>query len=245
MSDKKTPSCGMHEALISYLYDETTSDEARRFENHLQQCSGCREEMAAFKRVRDMLQSWELDDVPIVRVTPPAPRRSALDVLKELLGITPVWAKGLGAVAAGLIVLSVIGTSVSIGRDGFKFDTSIFGKSSDTRVVSVVDKTTDKPGITRAEVAAMVNQMVLESEKKLSLEIRSDLQKSEKSLQNSHSSDFARIAARVQEQRERIRTLERDIDRREGLTLTDLFSRLSDDPKKDAESPQADGEGGR
>ncbi|HVG19979.1 MAG TPA: zf-HC2 domain-containing protein, partial [Blastocatellia bacterium] len=103
----KTPNCDMRDALVSYLYNEATPDESRDFENHLVACPACKQEVVAFERVRGMLQQWQLDDMPIVRVVtePPSPRRPALAVLKELFIVTPAWAKSLGVAAAALLVL--------------------------------------------------------------------------------------------------------------------------------------------
>ena len=116
----KTTTCDMHEALVSYLYNEATAEEARRVEEHTARCAPCKQELASFERVRDHLQQWQLDDMPIVRVVtePQQGRRSAIDVLKELFGVMPVWAKAVGAVAAALLVFAVMGTSVSIGSGG-------------------------------------------------------------------------------------------------------------------------------
>src|SRR3982751_6695422 len=93
----KTHGCDMHEALVSYLYNEATAEEGRRVESHMSQCSACKEELRAFERVRGMLQQWQLDDMPIMRVvadaSPGKPR--ALAVLKELFALTPLWVKAL------------------------------------------------------------------------------------------------------------------------------------------------------
>src|SRR5260370_9314525 len=113
--------CNMHEALVSYLYDEASPDEVHQVEAHLKLCSACEQELAAFERVRTMLQQWQLDDMPIVRITPPAERRSALAILKELFTIAPVWVKALGALTAAMLVLAVIGADIRIGHHGFNF----------------------------------------------------------------------------------------------------------------------------
>jgi hypothetical protein len=251
MSDKtKTPSCGFHEELVSYMYDEAAPAEARRFEQHLAECSRCREEMAAFKRVRSMLQSWELNDVPVVRVSPAAPRRSALDVLKELLTITPVWVKAFGAVAAAMIVLSVIGTDISVGSDGLKFRTNIFGRTAQPlQAKNPGDSRLQAAGLSKEEAVALIDKMVAQSELKMTEQMKSEVQTIQAEIKSNRSSDLvrdvARIAARIQDHRERIQELERDIDRREGLGLTDLFSRAVDDGKKDVAAEHSDVDGGR
>src|SRR5882724_10864435 len=100
MSNKQnTPNCDMHEALVSYLYNEATAEETRSVEAHLIECTACKQELHSFERVRGMLQQWQLDDLPVVRVVAErSSHRSMLGVLKELFSLTPVWVKALGAV---------------------------------------------------------------------------------------------------------------------------------------------------
>jgi len=50
----------------------------------------------------------------------------------------------------------------------------------------------------------------------------------ESQLQTMHTTDLAKLASRIQEHQARLKTIERDLDRREGLDLTDiLFSEVS------------------
>ena len=74
----------------------------------------------------------------------------------------------------------------------------------------------------------MVNQLIAESERQQKDEMKAQLVSFEAQLQNMHSTDLAKIAMRIHEHQARLKTLERDIDRREGLDLTDiLFSEVS------------------
>src|SRR5215510_10910941 len=113
----KTPNCEMHEALVGYLYDEATPEENRLVQAHVAECAACKQELEAFERVRGMLQQWQLDDLPVVRVVSErdAGDRSMLSALKELLLVTPLWAKALGAAASALLVFAVIGTDLNVG----------------------------------------------------------------------------------------------------------------------------------
>ena len=236
-----SPNCDMREALVSYLYNEATPEENRRVEDHLIACSSCKQEVAAFERVRGMLQQWQLEDMPIVRVVtePQPPRRSALAALKELFVVTPIWAKALGAAAMAVLVLAVMGTDISIGREGFSLRADILRRQSSARIVNTAEglntddfiKTADIERV-RADVKALVSQMIAESERQEAEGIKSRLISLEAQLQNMRSADLARIATRVQEHQSRIKTLERDIDRREASNLTDiLFSELTSKPE--------------
>jgi ribosomal protein S20 len=80
----------------------------------------------------------------------------------------------------------------------------------------------------RTEVKSLVNQLIAESERQQKDVIKAQLVSLESQLQNMHSADLSRLATRIQEQQTRLKTIERDIDRREGLDLTDiLFSEAS------------------
>jgi hypothetical protein len=247
----KTPNCDMREALVSYLYNEATAEETRRVEDHLVSCNACKQELTAFERVRDHLQLWQLDDMPIVRVVtePPRARRSALDALKEMIAAMPLWGKAIGAVAAGLLVLAVMGTSVSVGRDGFSFRTDLLRRQQAeapvraTGAQEVKYVSADQLEQFREGMKALVSQMITESERQQKDDLKVKLVGLESQLQNMRSADLAKIAMRVQEHQVKLRTLERDIDRREGSDLTDiLFSELNTTHERPPSGAQNGGE---
>lgn len=235
----KTPDCTMREALMSYLYDEATPDEARRFEQHLTACAACAQELTAFRRVREQLQHWQLDELPIVRVVadPHPARRSAFSVLKELFTVMPIWAKALGVVAMAMLVLAVTGTSVSVGRDGFSYQASMFGSKQSVEKPAALQPqnanyvSAEQLEQARAEMTAAVSRLIAESERQQKDDLAARLVSLESQLQNMHAADLAKVVARIQEHQAKLKTLERDIDRREGSDLTDiLFSELMTKP---------------
>ena len=228
---QKNLNCNMHEALVAFLYGEATPDENVRVEAHLTQCGACKQELAAFERVRGMLQQWQLDDLPVVRVVTEraSGERSMLASLKELLSVTPIWAKALGAVAMAVLVLAVIGTNVSVSRGGVSFHADLFRRSRGTEAVNN-PAPLDAVNIerVRTEVNSLVNQLIANSERQQREEIKAQLVSLESQLQGMHSADLAKLVQRIQEQQHRLKTIEQDIDRREGLDLTDiLFSEVS------------------
>jgi hypothetical protein len=165
-----------------------------------------------------MLQQWQLDDLPVVRVET-QPRRSFIVVLRELFTVMPLWAKAAGAVATAMLVFAILGTEVSIGRQGFSLSADI------TRS----NKQKDAENL-RAELQLMVNDMIVASERQQKDELRMKLVALESQLQNMHQADLSKLAANIEEQRARLRNVERDIDRREGLDLADiLFSSVTED----------------
>src|SRR5215216_1971805 len=136
MTDKNnTPNCNMHEALVSYLYNEATGEQSRLVESHMKACAACKQEFEAFERMRGMLQQWQLDDMPITRIVaePESQRRSAIAALKELLSLTPLWAKALGAVAMAVMVLAVMGTEVKVGRDGVSLRADLLRRNNEAQ----------------------------------------------------------------------------------------------------------------
>jgi hypothetical protein len=218
----KTPNCDMHEALVSHLYNEASPEERRRVEEHLKSCSICAEELTAFERVRGMLQQWQVDELPevyIVTKDTAARTRSMLALLKELFTVTPVWVKAFGGVAVAMLILAVMGTSVSVGPNGFSMRVSLFNRG----VVQPIPADGKADLISAAEVQTIVNAMIADSERHQSETLKAQLVSIESQLQNSHEADLAKVSARIQQQRELIKTLERDIDRREGLALSDIL----------------------
>jgi hypothetical protein len=244
MSDTNK-NCNMREALVSYLYSEGTPEEGRRVQAHLTECGACTQELAAFENVRGMLQQWQIDEMPVVRVVTD-PRRSALSLLRELFAVTPIWAKAVGAVATALLVLAVMGTEVSISRSGFSARVDLLHRGRQVEPAS----STIRPNIPDAvnaasleQVRALINTMVVESERQQREDIKAQLVSLESQLSTMHSADLAKLTQRIQDHQTRLKTIERDIDRREGLDLTDiLFSELTSKPGRASVATQGGGD---
>jgi hypothetical protein len=221
----------MHESLVTYLYGEATPEESSLFEAHLSACAACRQEADGFERVRGMLQQWQLDDLPVVRVeTMPARKRSMLEAIKELLLVMPVWAKAISVVAAAIVVLAALGTEVSIDGNGFRMRADLLRRGGAAPVAATLTADPNGAGIEqlRVELRAMVNTLIVDSERQQSEQFKAQMVSLESQLQNMRSTDLARLAETIQQQRARLRMIERDIDLREGYDLTDiLFSELN------------------
>lgn len=89
--------CDQRERLIDYLYDEAAPADRREVEEHLDACRECRDEMRAFRRVREDLLAW---DVPASESvwTPFAPAPVVVPWHRQV----PAWAL---TAAAGLMLL--------------------------------------------------------------------------------------------------------------------------------------------
>lgn len=232
MSNRKE-NCGMHEALVSYLYNEAASDERGRVEAHLADCPSCKQELAAFEQVRGMLQQWQIDEMPVVRVVT-EPRRSPLALLRELFDVTPIWAKAVGALAMAMLVLAALGTEVSIGRGGVSARVDLLRRGGEISPgTPLIGASVDDPmaAVNHEQLRALVDSIVVDSDRRQREELNAQLVGLESQLSKMRSSELMKLAQRIQEHQARLKTIERDIDRREGLDLTDiLFSGLTTRP---------------
>jgi len=99
---------GRDDLLIAYLYDDIEPGDRAAFSAHLHGCGRCTRELAALRGVRSTLSSWAPPEParalasqtppafePVIRIEPPAARRTWHDV--------PGWAQ----VAAAVLVLGV------------------------------------------------------------------------------------------------------------------------------------------
>jgi anti-sigma factor RsiW len=142
--------CGRKEDLVTYLYGETDTSQRGTFERHLDDCDACRNELTAYGRVRDDLSSWQLGFSPRAEVIL---RRSRLDLLRELIGMFPVWVRGAalaGAAAAILLLtLSIAGTRISLNDGDFAIN---FGRTGNSA--------TGAPAVASKEIERMVQNAV-------------------------------------------------------------------------------------
>ena len=146
--------CARADELVSYFYNEATTDERRNFEQHLKSCAACRDELAAFGEVHGAVRDWRaeimqaaphlaLDAIlpqharngrpataPVAAVTPAIePRRTAWAALREFFTLTPAWLR-VGMVAASLIIcalatLAVVNAQFRWDDKGLAFGTGV------------------------------------------------------------------------------------------------------------------------
>jgi anti-sigma factor RsiW len=100
---QNSPGCERASELIAFLYGEADEHEARDFRLHLQQCSGCREEVASFGDVRQSITAWRDEALAGFVSTPLTAQpmtKSALAALRQFFDLSPLWLKGATALAA-------------------------------------------------------------------------------------------------------------------------------------------------
>jgi hypothetical protein len=249
-----SPSCNMHELLVTYLYGETAPEESLRFESHLIDCASCRQELSAFEGVRESLQQWQFDEAPTLRWVATAaaqPGKSALALLKELLTIMPLWAKGLGVVATAMLVLAVLGTDIRIGKDGVSYRADLLRKDAAAVVLGTggttggaVQVSLSKEQLEQLRTSLMteVSAKIAESEQLQKEDMKAQLVNFQSQLKDMRSADLVKIATQVQQHNMKIQTIERDIDRREGLGLTDILFGEVTTPAKERSAVKTSGD---
>jgi anti-sigma factor RsiW len=109
------PSCERKEELVDYLYDEMPLAQRTRFAEHLQTCASCRTDLSGLQEVRSEMRSWDLGVAPRLEVVIP---RSPGAILKELLGMFPVWSRALLATASAAALVLVALGAVSLFKGG-------------------------------------------------------------------------------------------------------------------------------
>jgi anti-sigma factor RsiW len=98
---QNSPGCERASDLIAFLYGEADERETRDFQQHLQQCSSCRDEVASFGVVRESITAWRDEALAGFVSTPvPTPSKSALAALRQFFNLSPLWLKGATALAA-------------------------------------------------------------------------------------------------------------------------------------------------
>lgn len=106
----QTPACERAEDLISFLYGEVSRNEAQEFETHLQQCHGCRSEMASFGMLRESIGEWREEALSGAssQVVIPVKTKSALGALRSFFDLSPLWMKGAVGFAAVVLCMTVV-----------------------------------------------------------------------------------------------------------------------------------------
>jgi len=116
---KQRPVCHRAEDLVSYLYDETSANDACDFAEHLEQCEACRTEFASFRHVHESIVLWRNEALGSARLgttsattdegggtyqfEPRQQKRSARAALREFFARSPFWLRGATAFATLLL----------------------------------------------------------------------------------------------------------------------------------------------
>ncbi len=138
-----TSLCGRGNDLVSFLYGEANDNEAREFERHLQECSGCKSEVASFGQLRSSIGDWKEEALSVFvspHVTTPIRTKSAVAALREFFDLSPLWMKG--AVGFAMVLLCVMLGLMVFRSSGEKNSVDIAerGKFTQNQVDQMVKK---------------------------------------------------------------------------------------------------------
>lgn len=154
------------EDLIAYLYEEDTAAERRSFELHLAGCEACRDELSQLRSVREDLRAWQVEPAPRLDLVL---KRRPLEVLRELVGLFPVWVRAVSATAVAAAALvaafAIAGTSIDLreGRVSFGLRTAQSGTGIVAREAGAAGSADRAPMLTRAEIESMIEARVVEA----------------------------------------------------------------------------------
>lgn len=104
MTTEHTHSCGDHETLIAYVYDELPGAARAALTVHLGTCAACRNEVDGLRSVRDTLTAW----------APPEPAWSRREVAPAA-PVAPGW-RAVPAWAQLVAATLLVATAVSIAN---------------------------------------------------------------------------------------------------------------------------------
>jgi len=126
--------------MMGALYDEISKENRSSLDSHLKSCEECRAKYLALKATSQTLEKWEDVDpnVNLTFVTQPA--SPIADIVNKLKS----WKIGLRlglAVAAVLLLLSIINMRVQITDGQFAFETSLFRRSAQPVATETVTQT--------------------------------------------------------------------------------------------------------
>ena len=160
-----SPDCERAPDLMAFLYNETTQEEARDFQLHLQECSSCRAEVGSLGMVRESITAWRdealsgalsgaspgLVSSPVL-TTPST--RSAFAALRQFFDLSPLWLKGATALAA-VIFCVLVGLAVQ----------SMIVKREDNHVSSTQVQVNPGAVYTQQEVDRIVKEELAKQKK--------------------------------------------------------------------------------
>jgi hypothetical protein len=176
--------CERGEDLVAYLYGEAAPEAAKSFCQHLTSCAVCRDELAAFGGVREIVGEWRddaLSAVPALGVSEsfravvqsaPERKRSAVAALREFFSLSPLWLRA-GAVAAVLAFCAM--TALTLARTEVRWDSNglAFRTGVQERVIKEQIQAPLHSGYTQEQVDGMiaVERAKWEQEKNQQIEI--------------------------------------------------------------------------
>lgn len=224
--------CGKKELLVAYMYEEATQAERAEFERHRMVCAECRNELQAFKNLRQELSTWEMPFVPHIEVVTP---RTAMDALRDFFRLAPGWFKitsGLAtAAAAALVVFAITGTHIRFGQGGVE------AKIGVKEVVQVTggqsSATSPQPMpvnfLAREEAEKMIQTAVAQAQAQAQAQTQLQLASLEAKLKATHQTELQNATMRLRKDyRKQLSAELAKIDSSQRQTLTEWLLTATD-----------------
>jgi len=215
--------CEQRENLIAYLYDEADANERRSMEKHLASCETCREELRAFRDVRQDLLAW---DVPAhesvwkpfvtARTQPmwrqmPAWTMAAAAMLVFGIGVAGGYT---GRVIAARTAAPAQSAAVqpatqpvaqnvsapSVSPDDFRALQSRIGNIERAALARPV---TSAPSASNAQMLAQVEQLIRESEGRVNQKTTKKIVSIIDDINKAHAADTAMLLRQISDMQER------------------------------------------
>lgn len=237
--------CDRAEQLVAHLYGEATREEQAGFTQHLRGCAVCRDELAAFRGVREIVSAeripalaaaplldvdkmiaLQFNEADAVNAATPftstaSRRRSAVAAFREFFALAPMWLRA-GAVACAALFCVLVALTLTRGEVAER--------------ERVVEKRVEVPvqtGFTREQVDALVAERLKEERAALNRELQQTREAETATTTNDtavvkkKSAPRLMVAGDAQRSRQRGRTTTGNTRRGEQLAEDDL-PRLSD-----------------
>jgi len=137
--------CEQREHLLDYLYDEITPTARREMDQHLEACDDCRDDLRAFRRVREDLLAWDVPQpAPVWKPFAPAP---VVPWFRQV----PAW--GLAAAASLMFMIGAAGGGAMVAFGGF-------GQPNQTALAEVPAVMTAGPSLDADAISALIRKEV-------------------------------------------------------------------------------------
>lgn len=154
-NNHKSSGCGFAEELVSYLYSETGGTANTEFEKHLETCSICADEVAAFSGVHFSISEWKSKEfvhlqTPVIEIpysfTAKMREDSSVELpwltgLRNFFSFSTSWSLATAAMAVLIISLGII-LLASNSRNSKEFAET--NKNSRMQVSPTVEKSMEQ-----------------------------------------------------------------------------------------------------
>lgn len=111
--NSKNSTCGYSEQLVTYIYGESGDAEKQKFAAHLEACTDCSQELAAFSALRSSFENWKNEFSGLE--TPPIeiPYETRLEI-KNASGNRKIWLKNLRDFFSGVPMWQIASVSLPV-----------------------------------------------------------------------------------------------------------------------------------